>query len=177
LEVRVAIAYFITFTTYGTWLHGTDKGLGSVDDDHNRYGSPFVTPDAARVAAEQQRMVDEIYFLDAERREVVRDAIVAVAHDKGWRLWAVHVRSNHVHVVISAEREPGRLMSDLKARASAALTKAGFESSTRRRWTRHGSTRHVFNEDSLAERIDYTLECQGERMACYDGRPDLSKPT
>jgi hypothetical protein len=25
------LAYFITFTTYGTWLHGTAKGNGSVD--------------------------------------------------------------------------------------------------------------------------------------------------
>lgn len=115
-------------------------------------------------------MVDDIYLLDAHRRDVVRDAIVAIASEKGWQLWAAHVRSNHVHVVIAAEREPGRLMADLKARASAALTKAGFESSERRRWTRHGSTRHIFTEDSLAERIVYTLDCQGERMAHYDGR-------
>lgn len=173
----MAIGYFITFTTYGTWLHGTDKGFGSVDEDNNGYGSPFVAPDPARVAAEKRRMVDEPYLLDAPRREVACNAIVAIAHEKGWRLWAVHVRSNHVHVVISAEREPGRLMSDLKARASAALTKAGFESTARHRWTRHGSTRHIFNEETLAERIYYTLDCQGERMAHYDGRIDPQETT
>ena len=35
------IADLITFTTYGTWLHG-DKS-GSVDKEHNQYGSPFAT--------------------------------------------------------------------------------------------------------------------------------------
>jgi hypothetical protein len=28
------LAYFITFTTYGTWLHG--NGAGSVDPAHNQ---------------------------------------------------------------------------------------------------------------------------------------------
>jgi hypothetical protein len=170
LEGRVAIAYFLTFTTHGTWLHGTDKGFGSVDVEHNRYGSPFIAPDSQRLVEEKQRMVDAVYLLDEPRRKVVCDAIVVIAREKEWLLWAVHVRSNHVHVVITAEREPGRLMADLKARASAALTKAGFESADRRRWTRHGSTRHLFSEEAISERILYTLDGQGERMAHYDGR-------
>jgi REP element-mobilizing transposase RayT len=166
----MALAYFITFTTYGTWLHGTSKGFGSVDDEHHTYGTPFVAPDAIRMAAERRAMVEPPYVLDAPRRTVVCDAIVALAHNKGWYLWAVHVRSNHVHVVISAERDPERLMSDLKARASGDLTRAGFEYADRRRWTRHGSTKHLFAEDVLAEKIHYTLDEQGERMAWYDGR-------
>ena len=171
VEHPMAIAYFLTFTTYGTWLHGTDKGFGSVDNDHNRFDSPYIAPNTHRVADDRARMTDNVYRLDAPRREVVRDAIVAISAEKGWRLWAVHVRSNHVHVVITAEREPGRLMADLKARASGALPKAGFEASDRCRWTRHGSTQHLFTEDKLAEKIRYTLDEQGERMAHHDGRP------
>jgi hypothetical protein len=40
----MARAYFITFTTYGTWLHGTQKGKGSVDRENNLYGAAFVEP-------------------------------------------------------------------------------------------------------------------------------------
>jgi hypothetical protein len=36
------IAYFITFTTYGTWLHGDERG--SVDKGHNRVGTEFIAP-------------------------------------------------------------------------------------------------------------------------------------
>jgi len=103
----MALAYFITFTTCGTWLHGTSKGKGSVDAEHNAYGSAFVQPDADRLATAPKRMMQPPYIMDAARRAVVRDAIVELGDEKGWRVWAVHVRSNHVHVVITADREPG----------------------------------------------------------------------
>ncbi|MEX0715552.1 MAG: transposase [Planctomycetaceae bacterium] len=164
----MALAYFLTFTTYGTWLHGTDKGLGSVDKAHNVHGNPFVETDAARLAAARDAMTQPAYALDAPRREIVRDAIVELAAEKGWRLWAVHVRSNHVHAVVTADRDPGRLMSDLKARESRDLNRAGFDDADRRRWTRHGSTRHLFDEGSVMEAVRYTLDEQGPRMAYFD---------
>ena len=41
------IAYFITFRTYGTWLHGDERG--STDRDHNAYDTPLLDPDADRL--------------------------------------------------------------------------------------------------------------------------------
>ena len=171
----MAIAYFLTFTTYGTWLHGNDKEQGSVDDAHNRFGDPLLPRNPTREQSERRIMKESPYLLDEPRRTVVCNAIIELAREKGWWLWAEHVRSNHVHLVISAERNVDRLLSDLKARASRNLTRAGFENSERRRWTLHGSTRHLFDEDAIAEKIHYTLDEQGERMAWYDGRDLASK--
>jgi hypothetical protein len=39
-----ALADFITFSTYGTWLHGTSKGKGSVDHEHNTYAATSCSP-------------------------------------------------------------------------------------------------------------------------------------
>ena len=61
-------------------------------------------------------------------------------------------------------------MSDMKGRASRDLTRAGFDDAKRKRWTRHGSTKHLFREDEVADKIDYTLNRQGNRMAAYDPR-------
>ena len=66
-------------------------------------------------------------------------SIVELCRERKWQLWAAHVRSNHVHVVITAEMDPDRLMSDLKGRASRNLNLAGFDSAERKRWTRHGA--------------------------------------
>jgi REP element-mobilizing transposase RayT len=167
----MALAYFITFTTYGTWLHGSSKGKGSVDSEHNEFATAFIEPDAERELEAREAMVQPPYVMGPAERELVCKAIVELARERGWLLLAVHVRTNHVHVVISADRDPGRLMSDLKARASRNLTRAGFDSAERRRWTRHGSTLHLFREVDVEMRIRYTLDGQGERMACYDGRP------
>jgi hypothetical protein len=49
--MKYPIAYHITFTTYGSWLHG-DK-IGSVDKEHNRYSSAFVNPNSGLHRKEQ----------------------------------------------------------------------------------------------------------------------------
>jgi REP element-mobilizing transposase RayT len=166
------LAYFITFTTYGTWLPGTAKGKGSVDHDHNEYGTEFVQPDPAFEIQARSAMTQPPYTLDAPRRETVRDAIVRLSREKSWHLLAAHVRTNHVHVVITAGRDPGRLMADLKSRASRELTRAGFEDANRIRWTRHGSTRHLFKTEEVEQKIRYTLDEQGAQMAVFDGRKE-----
>jgi hypothetical protein len=50
-------------TRYGAWLHG--QSPGSVDDEHNEVGAPFVDPNPNRRAANQQQMTQEPYLLDA----------------------------------------------------------------------------------------------------------------
>ena len=42
----MGVAYFITFTTYGTWLPGSAKG--SVDTDHNAFGTALLESDTQR---------------------------------------------------------------------------------------------------------------------------------
>lgn len=137
----------------------------AVIEQQHAYDTPLLPIDEAREQAAREKMTQPPYNLDAAARDVVCQAVIAISAERGWNLWAVHVRSNHVHVVIQAEREPGRIMSDLKARASRDLTCAGYDTADRRRWTRHGSTKHLFHEEDVAAKIRYTLDEQGPRMA------------
>jgi REP element-mobilizing transposase RayT len=95
-----------------------------------------------------------------------------VAKHRGWKLWAVHVRTNHVHIVVTAVEAPEKVMADFKAWASRRLREAFGEPADRDRWTQHGSTRWVDTEDSLGAAITYVVEEQGEAMACFDGRDE-----
>ncbi len=116
-------------------------------------------------------MTQAPYAMAEAERAIVCQAIVTLARERGWDLLAAQVRGNHVHVVVSAERDPGRLMSDLKSRASRDLTSAGFGDANRRRWTRHGSTRHLAREEAVEAAIRYTLDEQGQRMSWYAKEP------
>jgi REP element-mobilizing transposase RayT len=165
----MALAFFITFRTYGTWLHGDENG--SVDREHNVYGTPLLEPDEERKRQAMAAMTQPEYVMSRAEADIVCRALVDLAEERGWELLAAHVRTNHVHVVIHAEREAGRLMSDLKARASRELTSAGFGDSSRKRWSRHGSTRHLFRDKDIDEAIRYALDEQGARMACYFKEP------
>ncbi len=159
------LAYFITFTTYGTWLHG--DAPGSVDQEHNQVGTPWLPADPELRTSASKHMTQEPYLLDAPRREVTRDAVVEECKFRGWSVLALHVRSNHVHLVVTASREPEFVMRACKATASKRLNEAGFDHPDRKRWTSHGSTKYLWHEESVAAAVNYTLNCQGEPMAVY----------
>jgi hypothetical protein len=63
--------------------------------------------------------------------------------------------------------KPEKVLNDLKAWSSRRLKERLGEPSDRDRWTRHGSTRYIWKEDVLAEKIRYVLDEQGERMAWF----------
>ena len=162
------LAFFITFTCYGAWLHGDERG--SVDGFHNVPGTPFLPPDPERRQHEAEAC--EVYLLDQSRRAIALEATKAIAVRKLWQLWAVHIRSNHVHVVVSAPGPVERVMNDIKAAISRRLNKAYPDEENSKRWTRHGSTRYLWNADQLAAATHYVIEGQGDPMEVFDGRTE-----
>jgi len=159
------LAYFITFTTYGTWLQGRETG--SVDRSHNQFDMPILAPNRTIESRRRSQMRQFEYLLDQPRRQVVLATIIEVAAYRKWRLWAVHVRTNHVHVVVTANTKPEKVMNDFKIWCSRRLRETFNESADRDRWTQHGSTRYLFEEDKIIEKIDYVLNEQGEPMEWY----------
>jgi REP element-mobilizing transposase RayT len=114
-------------------------------------------------------MKEEPYLLDSARGALVRDAIVAECRFRGWQLLALHVRSNHVHMVVAADREPEFVMRSCKGHASKCLNKAGLDAADRKRWTTHGSTIYLWKAETVAQKVDYTFHGQGDPMAVFDG--------
>jgi REP element-mobilizing transposase RayT len=160
------LRYLITFACYGSHLHGQE---GAVDSTHNTFGAPLADVDPDRAASEVDRMDQLPYLLDGERREVVLRAVRMVCSHRRWNLWAAHVRSNHVHVVIEAEVKPEKCLNDFKAYASRALNQAGLDGAGRKRWAHHGSTRWLWKDGDVQEAVRYVVFGQGEPMAVYLG--------
>ena len=154
------LAYFITFPTYGTWLHGDQRG--SVDRDHNTPGTPMLAPNDRRRSNEQRRLANAPIRLNRRAREIVHRTIDQVAAHRGWTLHAVNVRSNHVHVVISGCHPVERIMNDLKAWATRRLVEGGLFAKGTRLWVRHGSTRYLWNPEEVESASRYVAEGQGE---------------
>jgi alanyl-tRNA synthetase/REP element-mobilizing transposase RayT len=153
------IAYFITFTTYGTWMHGSDKG--SVDRDHNIPGTPLVEPDADRQATESNLKKGDPFTLDAKARSIVERTIQEVAEHRAWRIHAVNVRTNHVHVVVTSDATAEQTMLDFKSYATRRLVEAGSAPSGAKVWTRHGSTRYLWDVDDAESACVYVRDGQG----------------
>jgi REP element-mobilizing transposase RayT len=148
-------------------MHGADEG--SVDRSHNLYGAPLAKPNPRRRAAEFRLMSQPRYEMDEPRRHAVLEEFIHRCNRADWNLIAAHVRTNHVHIIVQAEDLPEFVMTQLKSAASRCLNERGFDDKTRKRWARHGSTRTMFNQDSVREAIRYVLDGQGEAMSTYRG--------
>ena len=155
-------AYFITFTTKGTRLHGDPRG--SVDRDHNTPGEAFVSDDPDLLRIERDQSAGPAVALEETARRATQDAIVGVCEHRGWTLHALHVRTTHVHAVVSAgEVPPERVMNDFKGYATRRMRERGVAPGDTI-WTRHGSTRWINEPATLEARVAYTVDEQGAAM-------------
>jgi len=116
----VSSTYLITFACYGNWLHGES---GAVDRHHNLPGTPTLHADSARLAEVRERMRQQPYSLDACHREIVLEALKEACVRRNWDLLAAHVRTNHVHVVVQADKKPEYVLNALKYYASRFLNR------------------------------------------------------
>jgi len=157
------IAYHLTWTTYGTWLPGDSRGWVQA-------GSPGVQePDPEREQDARRLMAESAVVLTGEQRNLVDQTIRDHCRLRGWTLYALNVRTNHVHLVVGAHHDPDEMMNQFKAWCSrklsdlAGLTTAVARKAGRRRWwTEGGGTKVIHDEENLRNAIEYVLEKQGE---------------
>jgi REP element-mobilizing transposase RayT len=126
------------------------------------------------MAAERDRMRQNPYTLDAVRRPIVLKAIQEVCAYRGWMLMAAHVRTEHVHVVVAADKAPEAGLSTFKAYSSRALNNLGIDPSDRNRWVRHGSTRYLWGRNEITAAIHYVVSEQGTPMDVYHADRSLT---
>ena len=166
-DTDTPLAYLITFRTYGTWLHGDERG--SVDRFHNQYNWPCLQPDAKRLTENLRRLSYEIVTLNAKQRESTEAAIRETCVFRKWFLHAVNVRTNHVHVVVSiGTTAPGRALNDLKAYATRRMRRSACWPSERSPWADKGSRRYLWNASSVEKAVDYVLNRQGAALPDFD---------
>ena len=154
------IAFFITWTCYGTWMPGDERGWTKW-----HRGDHVPQPRLAEWCRDQ--MIESAIQLDAEQRRSVESVVGEHCEKRQWILHAVNCRTNHCHVVVTAASCDGELVRDQlkswgKRRLKEREQKLGATGSCLREhwWTRKGSVKYLFDEDSLAAAIEYTLEAQ-----------------
>lgn len=150
---------FLTFRAYGTWLHGNERG--SVDSDHNKLGTPRLAFNPARRSYEQRLLARAPVYLGRRRREATRQAITRTCALRGWYLHALNVRTNHVHLVATADVSPKSVLAALKAVATAEMRRLGYWTDVRSPWAEGGSARSIWTAKSLGRAIEYVLHRQG----------------
>jgi REP element-mobilizing transposase RayT len=149
------LAFFFTWTTYGSWLPGDARGWA---DDRGRLRDSC--PPLAHHAASLLRQ-PRVVLAPADRLTVAA-AIREHCRFRGWELHAVNCRTMHVHAVVSAVNcGPETVLQRLKAWCSRQLSEH-----TGRRvtwWSRGGSTRQLFDMRGIENAMAYVIDGQDGR--------------
>ena len=153
------VGFLISFRCFGTWLHGDERG--SVDRFHNVYGTPKLGPEPARVRYERKLMKRAPVRLNAKQRAAVEKGVREACEKRGWELWVVNPRTNHVQSVVTANCSSKKVLSTLKAYATKAMRESACWQSDESPWSYRGSRRSLCTQKSLVAAIAYVLYDQG----------------
>ena len=97
-------AYHITFGTYGTRLHGDDRG--SADRAHNAPGEPFLGPDVKRRKRETRLLHSEPIIFTSTQQRFIETAVPGVCKRGDWGYHIAAAGPDHVHVLVSTDADP-----------------------------------------------------------------------
>lgn len=160
-ENEFPLAYLLTFRTYGTWLHG-DRRYSVKRDGRNSYGAPMIEPNTRLESWMQEEMRGKPFLLNDRMRHVVNEAVNDLCDRKEFGLYAANIRTNHGHVVISAQRPPERIVNAIKANATKMLRESGLIGGDERVWSRGRSRRYLWKPRHVEAAIHYTVYGQGD---------------
>ncbi|MEA3366700.1 MAG: transposase [Planctomycetota bacterium] len=150
--MREPLAYHLSWTCYGQWLHGDARGF--VDRRHHTPGEPYPYNIPQWYADAANRLSEPPCWLNDADRRIAEHAIREACAFRHWRLHALNVQPDHVHAVVRAPERTGKhVRVRLKDRATRAL-RAGGQRRTRW-WTAGGKVEPIFDERHLREAIRY----------------------
>ena len=166
-DTDIPLAYLITFRSYGTWLHGDDRG--SIDRFHNLYKAPYALPNQNRREHNQGLLKAEPVLLSAAQRSSVETAVRETCGFRKWLLRAFNVRTNHVHVVVSiGDKKPEVALNAFRANATRPMRQGRCWQHEHSPWVDKGSKRKLWNERSIERAIDYVINGQGDELPEFD---------
>ena len=168
--MQPTLTWFLTWTTYGTWLPGDERGFVSTvtdfrpgeDNTHRvRHAAPGTDYDrdaAGLRESARKLMTAEPVWLTGPQAAAASRQFRDTARHREWHLHASAVMANHAHLVVTA---PGAvrgesLLRDFKSYASRALNATWPRATTW--WTESGSRRPLPTEDAVARTVRYVLD-------------------
>jgi REP element-mobilizing transposase RayT len=156
----------LTWTTYGSWLQGDERGYVKDGMIHE--------PNKQLNQANRTLMKCDEAGLTLEQRQIVINTLRKEAGLLGQEIYAIAVGKNHIHLVVSFnDLDAGVAVSHYKNAARLAIQDDGFIGKL---WTRGFSKRYCFDEQQLQAVIAYVnAHNKSESPQVYPG--GLKPPT
>jgi len=165
-------SWFLTNTTYATWLPGDPRGsVTSVRDrrpddaptpsriEHDLPGEPWEDEIPGLRHSARERLKGPPIYLDRDQTEIVLAQFLETGAYRGWTIHAIAIMANHFHLVVEVpgDPDPTRVLADFKAYGTRALNRRYGKPPSETWWTTNGSKRKLGDARALADAIHYVL--------------------
>jgi REP element-mobilizing transposase RayT len=162
-EAALAV-HLLTWTTYGTWLPGDERGFVSrVPDEQgnhtlpNQFNTPRPQGSSSLDASARQRMKGSTVTLTPEQAALVARVIEESAERHAIRLMIGAVMHTHVHVITESKSPGGSEQMRLFKGASSRVLTLTFGEPSGRWWTKSGSVKLKFDDTEKRRALEYVL--------------------
>ena len=162
--------WFLTWTTYGSWLPGDSRGFVSprfefspAQRRNNVVGIPYDVGRSKLIAIAKANMRGDVILLERAHAAQLEAQFAETASYRGWTVVVGAVMANHVHLVVgvAGDPEPWVLMRDFKGYASRALNRKFGRRPSDTWWTEQGSKRKVKSARHYRAVLNYVLRQAG----------------
>jgi hypothetical protein len=96
--VAKTLGYLITWTTYGTWLQGDERGYVK--------NAKIYPGNKSLMKINKQSQLQDVVLLSKSQQQIVREALTEEAKLLGQHIYAMVVQSNHIHLVCDYINKP-----------------------------------------------------------------------
>ena len=174
--------WLLTSTTYGNWLPGDSRGFVSnvrVDDGpevrHNIPGTPYDADLPPLQEHVRSNMNGDPVRFDVDHAVQLLEQFQETARYRKWRLFAVGIMANHIHIVIGVPGDPPPkiLLKSLKSYGSRRLNRLFGNRESGTWWTESGSKRKLPHDRAVLAAIQYVVDQEYPLLIWTTAVPEL----
>lgn len=147
------LAYHITWGTYGTRLHGDERG--TVHRQMNEYGEPIIGEDQDWNFMESHLLRFPPRVLTHEQCLLIQDAIPDICVRGKWELRTCSAAPDHVHTILTARVDGKDIRKWLKRWVGEELSKTEPLLPDQTWWAECGSVKWVWTDDYYQRAYNY----------------------
>ncbi|MDX1961675.1 MAG: transposase [Pirellulales bacterium] len=156
--------WFLTWTTYGTWLPGEERGfvtkqrtLAGRNFIHNRPGTSIDHSVEPLACYSHSLLKQPPVYLTRMHAEQLLPQFLETGNVRNWTLFAVAIMRNHIHLIVGVPGDPipEKILGDFKSYGSRKLNQVQVDSPPPAWWTQSGSKRKITGENAIRAVVRY----------------------
>ncbi len=162
--IQIDRRWFLTWTTYGTWLPGDERGFtGAAENEigeivnYNQFGAQLGDPNLPLRKNAENLLKSKPIVLTYEQAQELYRQFQETVRVRGWLILAVGIMHTHLHVIVGVpgDPKPDKILNDLKAYGTRCLNEKFGKVASDTWWTTNGSKRKLEADRDVEVTVQY----------------------